>query len=75
MYLWLSCEGWVRFGPFKWLRFDDENHQITDQNGNVIASFDGSCWRTPGEKYQGYGWRDPMVTNSTKHPLPMHSKI
>lgn len=71
LYLWLTCEGWERFGPFKWLRFNDANRLITDQDGNVVASFDGNCWRTPGKKYKEFGWSDPMITSSAKHPHPM----
>ena len=22
--LWLNCEGWTRFGPFRWLRFGND---------------------------------------------------
>ena len=73
MYLWLNCEGWVRFGPFEWLRFDDDPRVIRDQDGTVVASFDGSDWRTVHE-YR----RLPMVQSDGDdvgvrlHPHPMH---
>jgi hypothetical protein len=72
MYLWLNCEGWVRFGPFAWLRFDDNPRVIRDQDGSTVASFDGTDWRTPDEKYSKFQWRNPMVTSSARHPHPNH---
>ena len=72
VYLWLNCEGWVRFGPFEWLRFDDEPRTIRDQDGNVLAQFDGTDWHTLGEEYAGFHWRNPMVTASGRHPHPMY---
>lgn len=74
MYLWLSCEGWVSFGPFEWLKFEDENRCIKDQNGNIIAKYDGNCWHVTDKKYKDYaGWSNPMITPTAKHPHPMHS--
>lgn len=73
MYLWLNCEGWVRFGPFAWLRFDDDPRVIRDQDGTVVASFDGADWRTADERYRGFQWRSPMVTASARHPHPLHA--
>ena len=69
MYLWLNCEGWVRFGPFEWLRFDDPR-TIRDQDGEDVAWFDGADWRTLDDRYQGYQWRNPMITVSSRHPHP-----
>ena len=39
IYLWLCCEGWCKFGPYEWLRFDEDG-SIIDQDGNVIAKKD-----------------------------------
>lgn len=73
MYLWLTCEGWVSFGPFEWLRFEDDSRCIKDQDGNVIATFDGQCWHLADERYKDYaGWSNPMVTSTAKHPHPLH---
>jgi hypothetical protein len=30
VYLYLCCEGWVRFGPFEWLALVDGNTKIED---------------------------------------------
>ena len=81
LYLWLSCEGWVRFGPFRHLRWRRDAERgslrITGPMGEVIAYEDPSqdCWRATHPDYQGAGgsgwaFRDPMVTSSPKHPHP-----
>ncbi len=45
---------------------------ILDLDGKDVATFDGSRWQTPDEKYRGFQWRNPMVTSSEKHPHPNH---
>ncbi|MFP4157725.1 MAG: hypothetical protein ACLFU4_08925 [Opitutales bacterium] len=81
LYLWLSCEGWVRFGPFRHLRWrkcpEGGGLRITDQGNRVIAFEDREqgCWRSTESRYHGSagsGWafRDPMVTASPEHPHP-----
>ena len=72
VYLWLNCEGWERFGPFQWLRFEDSPLRICDQDANVIAEFDGTDWLTTHEKYRNYRWCLPMITASPQHPHPLH---
>jgi hypothetical protein len=47
MHLWLNCEGWVRFGPYEWLRFDDTPRAIRDQDNRVVATFDDGSWIVP----------------------------
>jgi hypothetical protein len=69
VYLWLCCEGWVRFGPFPWLRFDDERGAILDDTGRAIAIRIGDGWQTP-DSHQGYCWSNPTVTASPRHPHP-----
>ena len=71
MYLWLNAEGWVRFGPFEFLRFADEPRAILDQDNRVVASQDGSGWLAADGRYNGYRFRDPMVTITPRHPHPM----
>lgn len=71
LYLWLNCEGWVPFGPFEWLRFDDGKNAILDEKGNVIAVRDGNGWSTPGQ-YEGFAWQNAMVTASPRHPHLNH---
>ena len=69
VYLWLNCEGWVRFGPFAWLRFNDEQGAILDPEGEPVVVRVGNEWHTPGSR-QGYQWRNPMITASPRHPHP-----
>ena len=68
VYLWLCCEGWMKFGPFEWLRFDDESHSILGPEGEEIAKKLEGQWRVPGEKWQGLGFSDPTITTTPVHP-------
>lgn len=61
VYLWLNCEGWVRF--------DDAAGAILGPEGEPVAVRVGSEWHTPGS-HEGYRWRNPMITASTRHPHP-----
>ena len=70
VYLWLSCEGWMKFGPFEWLRFDDERQAILGPDGEEVAKKEGGQWRVPGEKWQGWGFSNPTITSSPVHPHP-----
>ena len=81
LYLWLSCEGWVRFGPYKWLRFvsDPETgaQRCINQNSEVLAYQDTTqgCWRSTDPNYAGSGgsgwaFRDPVITAEPTHPHP-----
>jgi hypothetical protein len=70
VYLWLSCEGWLKFGPFEWLRFDDEKQAILGPDGVAVAKKEGGQWRVPGEKWQGWGFSNPTITTSAVHPHP-----
>lgn len=63
VYLWLCCEGWMKFGPFEWLRFDDERHAILGQDGEEVGQ-----WRVPGEKWQDWRFSNPTITWSPVHP-------
>ena len=71
VYLYLNCEGWVRFGPFRWVRFCDDRQVITDEADRVIARRDGNHWTTP-DSHPGYRWQDPFVTTASRHPTPNH---
>ena len=71
VYLWLNCEGWVRCGPFAWLRFDDAEGAILDPAGEPVAVRVGNEWHTPGS-HEGFSWRNPMITASSRHPHPNH---
>jgi hypothetical protein len=71
-YLFLSCEGWVRFGPFRWIRFVDDERVIKNDNGEVIASFNGSHWTATAPQYAGFHFIDPFITSTKRHPHPNH---
>jgi hypothetical protein len=73
VYLYLSCEGWVRFGPFEWLKLVDSERVIKDEMGKVVASFDGSHWSVPEAKYARYQFIDPFITTADQHPHPAHT--
>lgn len=73
VYLYLSWEGWVCFGPFEWLKFVDRERAIKDETGKVMASFDGNHWSVPDEKYAGYQFINPFVTTMDRHPHPGHA--
>lgn len=67
VYLWLSCEGWMKFGPFEWLRFDEERRSILGPCGEV-ATWVGGTWRVPGERWSGYAFSGPTITTSRERP-------
>ena len=68
VYLWLCCEGWMKFGPFEWLRFDDERQAILGPDGEAVAKKSGGQWRVPGEEWQGWGFSNPTITTRPAHP-------
>jgi hypothetical protein len=67
VFLWLCCEGWQRFGPFAWLRFNDDPRTIIDQDGQVVASWVDGHWRTSDS---GCAWSNPTIGPGPKHPHP-----
>ena len=70
IYLWLFCEGWCKFGPYEWLRFDEDG-SIVDQDGNVIAKKDQNrpVWKTI-ETHSMFEWSNPTINTSLLHPHP-----
>ncbi len=68
MYLWLCCEGWVRFGPFAWLYLDQNRQLIRDQELGVVARHDGTSWRA--DKAEGMHFSEIMITRTPDHPHP-----
>jgi hypothetical protein len=70
VYLFLSCEGWIRFGPFRWLNFMDEQRTIVDDKGNIIASSNGQQWTVSDPEYSGYFFCNPFITTTKHHPHP-----
>ncbi len=71
VYLWLCCEGWMRFGPFEWLRFDDVTSTISESTGKVVAWREGGRWLVPSSGGAGMAFDDNyMITTSPRHPDP-----
>ena len=77
VYLWLCCEGWLRFGPYEWLSKDEEKNAYIGPLGQVLAFWDEeeSCWRASEEKYKSWVFCNPMITASRRHPAPMYGGI
>ncbi len=73
MFLHLCCEGWVRFGPFRWLSLQDIRRAFVDETGQVVAFWDIDCWRTTDPRYGGYAWQNPTITVGVHHPHPKNS--
>ena len=70
MFLWLCCEGWVRFGPYGGLRFDEAHNVITD-TGEPVAIFNGGRdlhWQTP-KSHTGFRWERPVITTARRGPF------
>ena len=72
VYLHLNCEGWERFGPFEWLRFRDHQRIIEDENGRIVASFDGAHWLASASSMS---WSDPLITSQDRHPHPSQGRF
>jgi len=68
IYLWLCCEGWMKFGPFEWLRFDDERQAILGPDGEEVAKKSDGCWRMPDGRGKGMQFSNPTITSSPTHP-------
>ncbi len=64
MYLWLNSEGWIRFGPFDFLSFDENPRVIRDGDGTVVAKYDQGDWRVASEEYAKWQFRNPVITSS-----------
>ena len=70
VYLWLCCEGWMRFGPYESLHFDAKHNIVTDEGEKVaycVRSYFDFNWHTPGE-YQGFCWERPVITTACCEP-------
>lgn len=68
VYLWLCCEGWMKFGPFEWLRFDDESQAILGPESEEVAKKAGGYWRVPSGRGEGMQFSNPTITTTPVHP-------
>jgi hypothetical protein len=58
----------MKFGPFEWLRLDDEIQMILGQDVAEVAKKTDSYWRVPSERGEGMPISNPTMTNSPQHP-------
>ncbi len=58
----------MRFGPFEWLRFDDDCNSIIDPNGHVVARKSGGFWNISGGRGEGMQFSNPTITTTREHP-------
>lgn len=70
IYLWLCCEGWMKFGPFEWLRFDDERQVILGPEGEEVVKKVDGYWRVREGRGAGMAFSNPTITTTPIHPHP-----
>ena len=71
VYLWLCCEGWMKFGPFEWLRFDEQTSAFSESTGKIVAWKEGKRWFIPTGRGAGMAYDESfMITTSPRHPDP-----
>lgn len=70
VYLWLCCEGWMKFGPFEWLRFDDERQAILGPEGELVAKKSDGYWRVPDGRGKDMQFSNPTITTTPVHRHP-----
>jgi hypothetical protein len=68
VYLWLCCDGWMKFGPFEWLRFDDERQAILGPDGEEVAKKTDGYWHVTSGRGEGMQFSDPTITTTPVHP-------
>lgn len=67
VYLWLHCEGWMKFGPFDWLRFDYDLGAILGPREEVVAWRDDGGWRTSNPRGADMVFSDPTISSQHAH--------
>jgi len=70
VWLFLRCEGWVRFGPWEWLTFRGEDSAYLNSDGEVVAFWDEreGHWRVPTDEYAHWRFDEVMLNSSADHP-------
>jgi hypothetical protein len=58
----------MKFGPFEWLRFDDERQAILGPDGEVVAKKTDDYWRVPDGRGEGMLFSNPTITTTPFHP-------
>ncbi len=77
VFLWLCCEGWLRFRPYEWIYKDEDKGAYVDDHGRLIARWDEAeqCWRAAEGRHTGFACHSPMITASPVHPNPRQGGI
>jgi hypothetical protein len=76
LYVHLDCEGWVTFGPYKWIAWQNDGRTLVDNCGDTIAhQTEGGWWCRPGDKYQNFHFRTPLITVGSQHPYPLMGQL
>ena len=70
-YLWLCSEGWMSFGPFEWLHYDESSSSLIDPTGSTVAWFEAERWNvTSGKGARMIFDQRFMITATAEHPHP-----
>ena len=70
VYLWLNCEGWMSFGPFESLVFEDRADLILDSSEKIVAWREAGGWRTHLGRGVGMLFRSPTISSSQEYISP-----
>ena len=74
LYLFFNCEGWMRFGPFEFIQFD-ESGKIIDESGDVLAINTGNEWEATEKLGQGLmNLRNPIISPRPTLPPAIRNK-
>jgi hypothetical protein len=75
VWLWLRCEGWVRFGPYPWIAQTVENgtEVLCSRTQERIAWREDGFWRVSAPRYANFRFDAFTVTPTPKHPFPNQS--
>ena len=73
LYVFFNCEGWIRFGPFELLQFDDSG-TILNELGEVLATKSGDEWHSTEKLCETRSvFRNPIVTATPNLPLKIRN--
>ena len=75
MYVWMCCEGWVRFGPYEWVGWTTDRRVLVDQNGQLIAQESGAHWQSALPEFANFAFDAILITHGPRHPPPRHGGI
>jgi hypothetical protein len=74
LYLFFNGEGWMRFGPFQLIQFD-ESGKIIDENGDVLAIQVGQEWEATEKLGRGLiNLRNPIIFSRPNLPPKIRNR-